>query len=168
MELLKNQPKVATALKKYKYAFIILAIGILLMCIPVKQSTQETGFTETDIQSKEQSVNEELAQILSQIEGVGDTKVILSISLGEETVYQTDINENTDENSSKLDSETVIISDSSRGEKGLIRQVIPATYMGAIVVCKGADNPQVRLSVVDAVAKFTGLGANKISVLKMK
>ena len=168
MEFLKNQRKITNALKKYKYAFIILAIGILLMCIPVKPSASEPEVVHSDIQQKELSVTDELAQILSQIDGVGDTKVILSISLGEETVYQTDSNESIEENSSKIDKETVIISDSSRGEKGLIRQVIPATYMGAIVVCKGADDPQVRLSVVDAVAKFTGLGANKISVLKMK
>lgn len=155
-------------LRKYKYVFVILAIGILLMCIPVSKSIPEAGADNVDSQKEEYSKTDELAQILAQIEGVGDTKVMLSVSLGEETIYQTDTNENIEENSSKVDKETVIISDSGRGEKGLIRQVIPATYMGAIVVCKGADDPKVRLSVVDAVAKFTGLGTNKISVLKMK
>jgi len=40
--------------------------------------------------------------------------------------------------------------------------------MGAVIVCQGADDPQVRLSIVDAVSKVTGLGSDKISVLKMK
>jgi stage III sporulation protein AG len=40
--------------------------------------------------------------------------------------------------------------------------------MGAIVLCQGADVPSVRLAIVDAVSKVTGLVANQISVLKMK
>jgi stage III sporulation protein AG len=40
--------------------------------------------------------------------------------------------------------------------------------MGAIVVCQGGDQPTVRLAILDAVSKVTGLGADKISILKMK
>jgi stage III sporulation protein AG len=36
------------------------------------------------------------------------------------------------------------------------------------VVCQGADDPVVKLLIVDAVSKVTGLGADKISVMKMK
>lgn len=35
------------------------------------------------------------------------------------------------------------------------------------MVCQGADNAAVRLAIVEAVSKVTGLGANRISVLKM-
>jgi stage III sporulation protein AG len=66
------------------------------------------------------------------------------------------------------DSDTVIITDSSRNESGLIRQVNPPVYLGAIVLCQGGDRPSVRLAIVDAVSKVTGLGADRISVLKMK
>jgi stage III sporulation protein AG len=40
--------------------------------------------------------------------------------------------------------------------------------MGAVVIAQGADDPSIKLAIVDAVTKATGLGANKISVLKMK
>ena len=40
--------------------------------------------------------------------------------------------------------------------------------MGAIVVCQGGDNATVRLAIIEAVSNVTGLGADKISVLKMK
>ena len=49
-----------------------------------------------------------------------------------------------------------------------MRQVNPPTYLGAIIICEGADDANIRLAVVDAVSKVTGLGANRISVLKMK
>ena len=49
-----------------------------------------------------------------------------------------------------------------------MRQENPAQYLGVIVVCEGADSPAVRLAIVEAVSDVTGLGADRISVLKMK
>lgn len=40
-------------------------------------------------------------------------------------------------------------------------------YAGAVVVCTGAPDPQVRLRIVETVGAFTGLGSNKIVVEKM-
>lgn len=39
---------------------------------------------------------------------------------------------------------------------------------GAVVVCDGAESAAVSLEIVRAVAAYTGLGSNKIIVLKMK
>ena len=60
------------------------------------------------------------------------------------------------------------MTDGQRGQTGLVRQVLPATYRGAVVVCQGADDPRIRLAIVEAVSMATGLGADRISVLKMK
>ncbi len=39
---------------------------------------------------------------------------------------------------------------------------------GAVVVCQGADSAAVRLIVTNAVTAYTGLGSDKIWVMKMK
>ena len=39
---------------------------------------------------------------------------------------------------------------------------------GAVVVCDGADSASVTLEIVNAVSAYTGLGSNRIIVLKMK
>jgi len=39
---------------------------------------------------------------------------------------------------------------------------------GALVVCDGAERASVRLAVTQAVSSLTGLGSNKIAVVKMK
>lgn len=39
---------------------------------------------------------------------------------------------------------------------------------GAVVVCDGAELAEVRLDVTNAVISYTGLGSDKISVMKMK
>ena len=38
---------------------------------------------------------------------------------------------------------------------------------GCVVVCEGADRADVRLSVTNAVAAYTGLGSDRIEILKM-
>lgn len=39
---------------------------------------------------------------------------------------------------------------------------------GAVIVCDGAESAAVRLKVVNAVSAYTGLGSDRIIVLKMK
>ena len=53
-------------------------------------------------------------------------------------------------------------------ESGLVQRVDPPKYLGAVIVCQGADKAAVKLAIVEAVSKATGLGADQISVLKMK
>jgi len=114
------------------------------------------------------ALEDQLSQILSQVAGAGEVQVMLSVASGEETLYQTndDFSTGSESGTSRLD--TVTVTDAQRNEIGLVRQVNPPIYLGAIVVCKGADSPTVRLAIVEAVANATGLGADKISVLKMK
>ena len=58
--------------------------------------------------------------------------------------------------------------DNSRNERGLVIRTDPPKYLGAVVLCQGADSSVVRLAVIDAVSKVTGLGTDRICVLKMK
>ena len=63
---------------------------------------------------------------------------------------------------------TVLISGDNRAENGLLRQRNPPVYLGAIVLCQGADKASIRLAIVEAVTDATGLGSDRITVLKMK
>lgn len=166
MDWLTIQGKGMDLLKKYKYTFVILIIGLFLMVLP-----QKNGEMPENAQSKEQaavSLQDSLEAILSKISGAGKVSVLLTEYYGEEKIYQVDesVSETSDSNNRKT--ETVIISDTSREETGLVRSVMAPVYKGAIVVCQGGDRAAVRLAVVEAVSKVTGLSTNQISVLKMK
>lgn len=160
--------KIADIVKKYKYAAIILVVGIVLMLVPVGR--QEKAVSEPNIQQieKEESMNTSLEKILSQIAGAGEVRVLLTLASGEETIYQTDNKLTQSEDNSSTQIDTITITDSDRNEKGLVKQRISPVYRGAIVVCEGADSAKVRLAIVEAVAKVTGLSSDRISVLKMK
>ena len=113
-------------------------------------------------------MEESLTQILQTVAGAGKVRVLLSMATGEETVYQTDIENTSTSDGNNETVKTVVITDSERCETGLVRQVNPAAYRGAVVVCQGADSPAVRLAVTQAVSRITGLGTDAICVLKMQ
>ena len=118
--------------------------------------------------STETSLQESLEEILSQISGAGRVSVLLTQAAGKETVYQIDENASAENGGSSSHRQTVLVSGTGREETGLVRQVREPTYLGAVVVCQGADNAAVRLAVVEAVRSATGLTTDRISVLKMK
>lgn len=156
-------------LRKYRHAVLVVIIGLILMAIPgFGKEKGDTKLSQASQLDKDLSVEQRLSEVLSQIHGAGEVTVMLTVTKGEETLYQMneDISSGNDTKATKVD--TVTVTDADRNEKGLIRQTNPPQYLGAVVICSGANDPTVRLSIVDAVSKVTGLGADRISVLKMK
>lgn len=159
--------KLKNGIGKYKYVAIILLIGLALLLIPDKK--QEESAAASLVETSAKSIDEEaLSNILQAVAGAGDVRVMLSVASGEKTVYQTDRDMSETGESSNEKTETVILTDSQRNETGLINQINPPVYLGAIVVCQGADSPAVKLAITQAVSKITGLSTEKICVLKMK
>lgn len=152
--------------QKYRWAALVLAAGLLLMCFPEKQEAVAAS-AAPQIQ-REESLQLELEELLSGLDGAGKVKVLLSISTGERNHYHTD--EDLSRTSDTMDQrkEAVIITSGDREEHGLLLRVDPPTYAGAVVLCQGADSARVKLAVVEAVSAATGLGSDKIAVLKMK
>lgn len=167
MEIKALGEKIKEFSSKFKYALIILLVGIVLLLLPEKR--QQVTQNITEVISKEQDIQlEALNKILQSVDGAGDVQVLLSTAMGEETIYQTNQDTSTSGDGNAVKTETVIVTDAQRNESGLITQVNPPVYLGAIVVCQGADSPTVRLSLTQAVAKITGLGTDNICILKMK
>ena len=152
--------------RKYRWTTLVLALGLLLMCLPEKTHTTPGSVPQETI--PEPSLQQSLEDMLTSLEGAGKVRVLLSIRAGERYHYQTDENLQKSENSLDQQKETVIITSKERQEYGLLQRTDPPTYLGAVVLCQGADSARVRLSVVEAVSTVTGLGADQISVLKMK
>ena len=169
MDISTLKKNVTGYLQKYKYAILIFLVGLVLMALPKLDILEnEPSETAPVTAQKIETIDGELAAILSRIEGVGKVEVMLTIASGEETVYQTDNQSSDSESGCSVRTETVIVTDSQKNQSGLICQVNPVRYQGAIIVCQGADSPAVQLAITEAVRKVTGLGTDRISVLKMK
>lgn len=154
-------------IKRYRYPILILFVGLLLMLLPA-QKTSEAEIPKVEAKEETVSPSDRLAGILRQIHGVGKVEVLLTVRVGETVVYQTDEDITTGETTGTVRKETVIITGADRVQQALVSQIIAPEYLGAVIVCQGGDLVQVKAAVVEAVSKATGLGADKITVLKMK
>lgn len=160
MDMESGKEQIIRSVKKYQYVLWVVLLGIFLMLLPQKQESPGREIpAETEAAL---TLEEELSAMLSKISGVGKAEVLLTELSGSSTIYQTDTTQN------QVNSDTVIVMDRNREEQGLVKQVLPPVYKGALVVCQGADSASVRLSVVDAVKSVTGLSSDCITVLKMK
>lgn len=166
MESIKQ--KIFETIKKYKYALVVLLLGIGLMLLPSRSERKTEPEPIAATQPAEEPVSNKLERILSQIQGAGKVSVVLTEAEGERIIYQTDSNLSNSEGSSQQQLDTVTVTDSDKRQTGLIVQTQPPVYRGAVVVSEGADQPTVKLALVNAVSNLTGLGASQITVLKMK
>lgn len=153
--------RIRAFITKYIYVFLILIAGIVLMALPASEK-KEVSDSETvpTLPSELESLQDQLADILSQVEGAGRVKVLLTEASGKETIYQTD--------TTSSGEDTVILTDSSRNQLGMVSRIDSPVYLGAVIVCQGADRPAVKLAITQAVANATGLSYDRISILKMK
>lgn len=161
MDFLDSGKKLRETVKKYRAVLVVVLAGVLLMALPKKENKPEPMvFPQPEAADFQQSLEE----LLCEIDGAGKVHLLLSPVSGEKTIYQSD----EDREGDSLRRSTVVISDRDRQERGLIRQVDPPRYGGAVVLAQGAGSPAVKLAIVKAVSSAAGLTSDKITVLKMK
>lgn len=162
----ESKELIISIFRKYKWAAAVMLAGILLMALP--QVDSEKPSVQTVEEEKTVSLEQQLENILTSMEGAGCVRVLLTEAEGEERYFQTDQEERQSGDSQDRQRDTVIINAQDRSQQGLVRRTDPPVYRGAVVLCQGADSARVRLAVVEAVSTATGLRSDKISVLKMK
>ena len=165
MEATAPKQRINALFGKYKYPILVALVGLGLMLLPSEQEPTEPVEPPRAV---EHSLEEKLETLLGRIEGAGQVSVLLTEKEGSQTLYQTDSQTDADDSGSRRTDDTVLIEDENRTESGLVRQTLGPVYRGAVILCQGADDPSVKLAVVEAVRCVTGLGADQISVQKMK
>lgn len=167
-------------LERYKYPLLILLLGAALVLWPSKGGKAEAApVTEPeesvpeDIGARYRAETEaQLEQLLSQIDGAGRVRVMLTLKTGPAANYQTDRDSSEDRDGervqSALEEKTVMVSrGSAYNEPAVISTAYPV-FQGALVVAEGGADPRIRYQLSAAVAALLGLGADQITVVKMK
>jgi len=166
-------------LGRFRYPLLMLLLGLVILAVPIRRTgnaaKQETARSEpsaADAAERSEATEARLEAILSQIDGAGRVKVMLTYSSGEKTVYQQDSDEEVSTDSGrqqkKTSSRTVLASAGSSQENPVAVETVPPAYQGALVVSEGAGSAAVRLNLARAVSSLTGLGTDRITVIKMK
>lgn len=144
-----------------------------------KVLAQKNGDSQVENKDNKQDIETRLENILSNIKGVGNVKVLITYSQ-ESTVipmYDEDTSTSiTEEQDSGGGSRTVnestskkdIIYEENNGVKTPITQsIINPKIEGAIVTAKGANDANVKTNIIEAVEAVTGLATYKIQVFEM-
>ena len=155
--------------KRYPLVWIILAAGLCLLAIPSGSDRRSGTVSERVIGTEEEvsveALEEKLGGILSRIEGAGKVSVMLTIKSGTQRILAKNLETSQTDSEQEQTEEIVVISGESGDEVVLIGRNYPV-FQGALVVCPGGDNAQVRLEITRALSALTGLGAGRITVCK--
>lgn len=147
---------------RYKYIFLIVLAGVVLMLLPGGQ--KETSHISPSGQRQEEfdleAMEAKIERALSQIQGAGKVTVVLTLKESARQVLAWD----TRQSDRETGSTAVVLSRGSGVEETVLLQRVYPTYQGALVVCSGAQDAQVRLQITQAMRALTGLSTQKISI----
>lgn len=160
----QEEPKLIKRVwKSYKYVLAVILVGVIFLVVPVGGGTGKES-EEVDLRWRgdfdTQQTEQRLAQVLSEIRGVGSVQVLLTVKESRRQVLAYDTQKDPD--SGRYD--TVIISKGSGNQQPVVLNEVAPRFQGAVVVCDGADDPVVKLAVLESVAAATGLSADEIAV----
>ncbi len=147
---------------RHRLAILILIIGIsvLIFADRISEDEKPTDPTDTapspsDAKIYTEYLEEKIADLISEIDGISDVSVLLTLEGGNELVYA--------ENKSPGTVDYLII-EGSDGESPVLLREIYSSVRGIAVVCRGGDDDSIKRTVTELLASAFDLPKAKISV----
>ncbi len=158
---MRGLEKLTAKLKEGKYALLVLLFGLLLLLLPRcsgSEAERQAEETPAQLSALEFDLAEQearLSEAVSLIDGAGKAKVVLSVRGGVQRELASEAGE------------TLIVSTGGGAQAPVELRYTYPEYQGALVLCEGAHQAQVRLAVTEALRAVTGLGADRITVARL-
>ncbi len=124
-------------IKGLPYIALALAAGIVLLLLPSGDSQTQTVSASLG-DSYRTALEQEVAELLCEMEGVESCRVVLTLAYGYEYTYATDQRVAEHEGGKETEKTVVLASQSGGEEPILLREKLP-TVSGVAVVCPDAD-----------------------------
>lgn len=111
----------------------------------------------------EQAMEQRITDLLSQVDGVGRCRVMVTLEQDAQAVYAADTTF-----SGSAGGESYLTVDTDTGPVGLLITRIQPTVKGVVVVCDGAADPQVSQWVSDVVTTAFHISQRRVCVARQK
>lgn len=166
------------------FLLIILIVTVIAINVIWKDEKSDTDITnisnkklayvEEENLSQNNSLEEKLEHILSNINGVGNVDVLITYNETEEIVpvyNKTDKKSITNETDSaggvrvteETDAQQEVV---YQNDEIIVQKTISPKIEGAIITATGANNATVKADIISAVEAVTGLATHKIQVFE--
>ncbi|MBE5905248.1 MAG: stage III sporulation protein AG [Lachnospiraceae bacterium] len=154
------------SMKKETLLLVFLA-GILLLIVgaptsDTSEKEKEDAATDvTTLSEYEAEMEEKLRALLSEIEGAGEVKVMVTVEDTGESVMGKD-----SRLSEKESEESAVYQEQGQERKPFVVASKTPRVQGVVVVCEGAGNPVVKQRISEAVQALFQIASHKISIVK--
>ncbi len=159
---------------KLLVVLVVMLVAIILYIgindndkVVVSSSATDDGYLST-LEYCER-LEEKLEGIISQIDGAGNVKVMVSVSGSPEIIYVSDTDNKTStttNGSTTTTTSSPIIIGSGTNSSGIIKTETLPDVKGVIVVSSGANKVGIKLDILKAVATLLDISTEKITILK--
>lgn len=178
--------KLNKILQKKQQWLIVLLVGVLLVVIAIPSEKQEIEeeqmqktTVKTDTTSYTSQMERKLEQVLGQVAGVGEAKVMITLKSTAEKVIEKD-GENTNQSVEEEDAqggvrttkdnnkkEITIYEGGSEEQKPYVKKEMTPEIEGVIVIAEGGGNPTTVQNITEAVLALFDVDTHKIKIMKM-
>ena len=159
--------KLRALFDKYKFVFLVILVGVVLLLLPAfggggeKEKTPTAASAAASEEFSVEAMERKLEEALSQVDGAGNATVVLTVRAGPRQVLAQDRDTDGGGGGSAT---TVTVGRGGGTEEVVPLQTFTPDFRGALVICPGGGEAQVRLRLVEAVSAVTGLGSDRISI----
>lgn len=159
---MNNKKSLKDLFRKVKPEYLMIAAAVIIVLILFGSSFVKTQTEKDyDVNDYVDMLETKLSDRLSELDGAGRVKVIISVKSGMRSEIATEkqvggIGDRTTET-------PVLIS----GKPLILGEIYPE-ICGVIIMAKGAENVKVRLSLIIAAQTFLDVSSDKIQVLPMR
>lgn len=186
VEIWKKWIRKRRQLKKDQLLILFLA-GVLLLVITVPTGNEKESSSEKSQREKTtvsfvdytEEMERELEEVLSQMNGVGDVKVMMTLASTAEKVVEKD-RDNQSEQRNETDQkggeritsqdisseETVYEKQNTNGDVPYVTKEMTPKVEGVLVLATGGDRPEVAGKITEAVQALFGIDTHKIRIMK--
>lgn len=158
--------------RKIKILVAIGLVGIVLIFASEFFTGNDSSPDSSDVEgfNYEQytaSLENKLEDVISSIDGVGECKIMITLENTNESVYATDNELKSDDNSVNQKDEYVLYETENGETPVLIKEYMPQVQ-GVTVICDGGDNRQIQEKIINSVTALFNISASRVSVAKIK
>ena len=180
---MNNQKKITNnslfaKLKNIKHFEIIIAVLfcsiLLVIYISTIGSSEKTQADTTSLTTEEYAtfLETKLSSVLSNVQGAGKVKVMVTLECGVEYIYATESEEVTNTTTSGGSTTTkittteniVFVNASGKSNPVVLKENLPKVS-GVIVVAYGANNISIRVELMNAVTSLLGVSPENVQIL---